>query len=303
MSVRKSDADGAEGGSLEADEATTEVGEASEAEATERPEPFRAPSFVDAVKQVFGRPAGTSTTTSAGSSGSGGKTSAAGSGPVARGLFGLGNRRPPARPASGTEEERLAVTYIDKRERTIGFFFGAVQVVFGVLDYLEDRRYLDKKSASQTLAIHHAAPWILAIGLVFGAFTIIATLSRRRAALGFVIILGGLALLQSGGGIFGILYLGVGIWMVFRALRRNPKAAADRTSRARNGTGNGARGRTPAASAASSSSSSKDAPSRRAPVPKTSPSKRYTPPKPHRPVPKPEKEPEPSNRVLSWLRR
>jgi hypothetical protein len=259
---------------------------------SEPAEEFKPPGFTQALKQVF---------SPSGGSRAGG--------------------RPKAQPASGTEEDRKAVTYIDKRERMIGFFFGGIQIALGIVGYFADRAYQDKTGKTKaidlknTLNIHHAAPLLLGIGVVFGLFTLAATLSKRRAALGFVILLGGLELLQSGGGVFGLVYFGVGIWMIFRALKRNPRNVAAQEARAaranaRSGTRAGTSTRSSSSSSSSRSTSTRPAsdrttrpgPGKRTtPVPQT---KRYTPPKPRRPIPpKEQPEPEPTNRVMSWLKR
>lgn len=288
-------------GSSSADRAE-ETALATGSDEEESPPAFEPPRFAEAVKQAV-RPF--SRLLAPRSTAGGGRLSGLSGSTGARGT------RPRAQPATGTEEERRAVTYIDKRERIIGFFFGAVQIALGIIDYIAYRHYVDKSSHAKTLSVHHAAPWVLGIGLVFGVFTILATLSKRRAALGFVILLGGLDLLQSGGGLFGIVYFGVGIWMIFRALKRNPRGGSARQGRAP------VRGARTSATASTTTASSRSTtragttPTRRPasaaagkrPAPAAT-TPRYTPPKPRRPVPaKQDAEPESSNRVLNWLRR
>lgn len=97
--------------------------------------------------------------------------------------------------------------------------------VLAIVLFFEFRRYLDKGHPTLTARAHNAAPEVLVIGLVLAALIIGATLSKRRAMLGFSLLLGGLALLQLAG-IFGLVYLGIGLWMVFRAMRKPRPATA-----------------------------------------------------------------------------
>lgn|GEM_PF-6984381 len=226
--------------------------------------------------------------------------------------------RTKAQPASGSEDDRLRVTFIDKRERIIGFFLGGVLAALGIALYFEFRHYFDKGHPKLTSQAHHAAPEVLAIGLIVGVLIVGATFSKRRALLGFSLLLGGLAVLQTAG-IFGFVYLGVGLWMVFRALRRPRPSPAGATAAA--GTGGranaSAAARTSTATTATSSSyhnrstkrSGFNKPSAGPAAPRVAPppSKRYTPPRPNkRPAPPPEKpaaEESPGNRLTAWLRR
>ena len=210
--------------------------------------------------------------------------------------------RAKAQPASGTEEDRRRVTFIDRRERLIGFFLGGVLVALGIALFFEFRHYIDKGHPKLTTQAHHAAPEVLAIGLVIGVIIIGATFSKRRAMLGFSLLLGGLAVLQTAG-LFGLVYLGVGLWMVFRALRRpRPAPAPARQSGAKAGSG------APADTANYANRSTKRSGLSKSEGPRVAPraSKRYTPPRPHKPAPPPERpagEAVGGNRLTAWLRR
>jgi hypothetical protein len=205
---------------------------------------FEPPSFLDAIKGAFPRQRLTS-----------------------RRL-----PRPSAQPATGTEEDARRVNYIDRRERTIGLFLAVFQLVLGVVVYVELRHYVKHpgKGVSvhqahiQTLNSQHTAIWLLLINVVLGLAIAGGVWSKRRALVGFTIILGGLAMNASGGGFIGIVYLGIGLWLIFRAMKRNPSrrtapAAAE---------GRKARG----------AAKKEPAPAPRKPPP---PSKRYTPPRPN----------------------
>lgn len=239
-------------------------------------EPYKSPNFVDALRSLF-QPRGPRTR---------------------------------AQPATGTEADAKAVNYIDRRERLIASFLSAFQIILGIVVYLHARKYVEHVSKKakitvaeahrDTLTTQHAAPELLVINLLLGLAIAAGVFSKRRAFVGFAIILGGFGMSASGGGILGILYLGIGIWLVFRARRRNPTArsAAAETGAANSGAARSAQragsSRREAATAA--------APAARRPPP---PSKRYTPPSARRPAPpKPTATtPEKESRLTSWLRR
>ncbi|MGH9303625.1 MAG: hypothetical protein ACRDZ5_04325 [Acidimicrobiales bacterium] len=268
--------------------------------------------FTDAIKQVFSPLSSRLGSRSAGGNGAGGNG----------GGRATGARRARARPAFGTEEERVAVTYIDRRERFLGFFLGAVVIVFTIVVYSHSHAYVNPKRLHYAAQVRHAAPELLAAGLVLGAIVLGATASRRRAALGFGLLLAGIGLLQIVG-VIALVYLGVGIWMVFRSMKRSKGAREQRAAR---GEPSGARGaatgragqgsRTPArsrpgttsrqGSPRSSSSRARGAGSSRPPAVGPAPSKRYTPPKLQKRPPG-EKSSEASStggsRLTSWLRK
>jgi hypothetical protein len=236
--------------------------------------PFTPPGFLDALKTVF-RPNG---------------------------------KRERAQPATGTAADAMAVNFIDRRERLIAGCLSGFQILYGIVVYLEVRRYVERPSTktpkisiaqahAQTLSDHHNAPIYLAVNLVLGLAIAGGILSKRRALVGVTVMLAGFGLSTYGGGIIGLLYLGIGIWLVFRAMRRTPSARA--AAGARTG-GGGARGRrgSPKSSATSSAATAVRKP--------PAPSKRYTPPSTRRPaLPKPavNAEPEKESRLTSWLRR
>jgi hypothetical protein len=222
-----------------------------------------------------------------------------------------------AQPATGTAADAAAVKFIDKRERLIGFFFGGILMVLAVVSYLEDRHLIYKSSLKTQNEVRHAAPEVLAILLVLGGLIVIATAMKRRAPLGFAILFSGMALLSTFGNvIFGLAYLATGLWLVFRSLRRTPRGAAATAAAGTRGRG----GTTSRASRVSPSTASSTAATtasvpgrtigRNRRVSSSSPaykppaaSGRYTPPKPVRRLPTVEPEPEPTNRISSWLRK
>ena len=144
-----------------------------------------------------------------------------------------GRRR--AQPASGGSDDARQVNEVDRRERLIASFLGIFQLIVAVLGYLEYHRVVVHASTKkpkisvhkahlETLAYHHEAPYLLLVDGVLALFIGIAVLLRRRSLVGFAVLLGGFGLLSYGGGILGIVYIGVGLWLVFRAMRRTPSS-------------------------------------------------------------------------------
>ncbi|MHB8245658.1 MAG: hypothetical protein ACYDGN_09965 [Acidimicrobiales bacterium] len=230
-------------------------------------------------------------------------------------------RRPSsrARPATGTDADAKAINYLDRREQRIGMFLGAFQIVIGVVSFVRARSVIvhASKTISQvqahrdTISYHQAAPYLLAINLVLGLAIEGAVLTKRRSLVGFTILIGGLSINASGGGsLIGLIYLGVGMWLVFRSLKRNPSARAARANPGPGAPGRGAArgqrasGQTQEADRRALAAGARaTAEAVRKPPPA---SKRYTPPAPRRPAPPklPDKsEPEKQSRFTSWLRR
>jgi hypothetical protein len=224
-----------------------------------------------------------------------------------------------AQPATGTDEDAKKVNFIDRRERMIGYFLGVMLVALAVVSYIVDRRYVDKSNLKLQSAIHSEAPWILVITIALAALILLSTVFKRRAALGFTLLLAGVALF-NGDFLIGLVYLGTGLWLDFRSMRRSPRSAAARAG----GTGGRARGRssttTTARGARSSSGASAPSSSTTSSSIRTTPGRqigrngrlsssstptgRYTPPKPVRHVPPPaQSEPEPTNRLSAWLKK
>jgi hypothetical protein len=210
------------------------------------------------------------------------------SGRIGRAAGGSGSR-PKARPASGSAEEARAVNYVDQRERLIAGFLAVFQATLGVATYLHDRSLVvqpSKKSPRlsaaqahiQTLNYHHDAPWLLVINLVLAVGIAAGFFSRRRALIGFTILLGGFGMTASGESLFGLVYLGIGLWLIFRAMRRTSAAKSGKPAMATSSSSGSrvssrpAPGRTPASGTGSTSAPPKP----RRPPP---PSKRYTPPR------------------------
>jgi hypothetical protein len=227
--------------------------------------------------------------------------------------------RPKAAPASGTEEDRLRVTYVNNRERNIAIGFGIVLLVAAVLLYMYFRHQPmpahPSKSVKEGILTDRRDAWqvLPRIGIT-AALVIAAALWRRRAALGFVLLMSGFVLGFLG--IFSLVIMGFGIWLIFKALRR-PQAASQRGGGARaSRSGATSSSRTPATTTSSRATNGSGAPrqigrnrrleqataaeSRRT----APPSKRYTPARPaRRPAPAPAPEPEPTNRLTAWLRK
>lgn len=225
--------------------------------------------------------------------------SAAQPGALSRWLQGAGSgrkgQRARAQPASGTAEDARAVNYVDKRERLIATFLSAFQAVLGVLVFVRYRSYVVQphktkpvlsvsKAHLETLNYHHSAPEVLIINLILAAGIAVGVISKRRALIGFTVLLGGLGMTAAGGGDIGLIYLGIGLWLVFRAMKRTSSARNARAAAATAGASNGRaprarpastgrRGRPAAGARGASATSGKE---RKAPAA----SKRYTPPKP-----------------------
>jgi hypothetical protein len=240
-----------------------------------------------------------------------------------------------AQPATGTEEDAQRINFINKRERMIGVVFCGLMVGLSIVLYFHYLHVVDVKDVKLQDEYHRDAPWVLLITLGLAVMIGLATLSKRRAAVAFTILLAGVANFSVIPEI-GIIYLGVGLWLIFRSMRRNPRsvaAAAARAGTTPRGRSTSARGtsastrastRAGASSANTGKTSSTDSgPSSSRPSIRNSTSGtsgrtigkngriagapapgRYTPPKPARHVPPAvQPEPEPSNRLSSWLKK
>jgi hypothetical protein len=250
----------------------------------------------------------------------------------------LRNPRQKAQPATGTKADEQRVNFLDKRERTIGYFLGVAMVALAIASYFHFRHIVYTTNIKVQNEVRHEAPWVLVITLALGLLILLATFFKRRAALGFTLLLAGVA--NFNGDLFiGIIYVGTGLWLVFRALRRSPKSrTAGAGARTGVGTRAGARGastraattragsRTSATSSSATSATAGTATAtgagsrsrtttaassasgrtigRNGRVSNAAVSGRYTPPKPSRYVPPAvQPEPEPSNRLASWLKK
>jgi hypothetical protein len=148
-------------------------------------------------------------------------------------------RRPPARPASGTAAEAMAVRYLDQRERLIAAFLAVLQLILAVIFYFQMRHIVVKPTKKpklsvhqahvETLNFHHAAPWFLLVNAILALGILTGVVSKRRSLVGFTLILAGLGLV-SYLGIIGFIYVGAGIWLIFRARKRAVNAQAQATS-------------------------------------------------------------------------
>jgi hypothetical protein len=228
--------------------------------------------------------------------------------------------RPRAQPATGTEADAKAVNYVDRRERLIAGFLGVFQLLLGGVLYYQMRHLVVKSSKHpkvtahqahlDTLNYHHIAPYVLGVNLLLALAILGGVWAKRRSLVGFTVILAGLGLFAYGGGLIGIVYLGAGIWLIFRARKRQttskPAAASSARGSARTGSTSGrsdAAANLDADRRALAAGAARTAAAVRKPPP---PSKRYTPPAPRRasaPKLPANPEPEKESRLTSWLRR
>lgn len=252
------------------DDAATETSGGASAS----PEPYRPATVVDGIRQMLrGRGTGTK-----------------------------------AQPASGTAADEAAVVFIDRRERLIASFLAAFQILLGFVVFFAYRKAVQKPSTKKpiitvaqahadTLNFHHLAPELLVVNVLLGAFIAVSVLVKRRSLVGFTLLLGGLGMNASGGGVLGLIYLGFGIWLIFRALRRRQDArAGGAVPRGARAGRSGGRGSATTAKAAPQ-------PERKPPAA----SKRYTPPrqrpKAAPPPPPTATQPEKESRLSAWLHR
>ena len=136
------------------------------------------------------------------------------------------------------------------------------------------------KVSSSELKTMSAVHVFLIEGIVLGAILLLGTLVRRRALLGFASLLVGAWLVEIKAlAILGIAYLGFGLWLVVKVLKYSNKEGR---GAARGGQRGGQRAARQPKEVKSSVPTAKALESRSAPKP----NKRYTPPKPSRPVPK-----------------
>lgn len=177
-------------------------------------------------------------------------------------FFGRGTRiaRPKnAAPNSAKPISAREIVYgLDRREMIFGSIAAVAAGALAAVGY-----YLDHRST--TVALREDANTIL-VAMIIGACMIaLGTALRRRAFLGFAALLVGLEQVSFDSQYFGIIYLGFGGWLVYRAMQRS-KAMRNSTPSAAAVKGRAVAGR------ARTGTTSRG--------PKAS--KRYTPPKPHR---------------------
>lgn len=216
-----------------------------------------------------------------------------------------GGNRARAQPATGSEEDARRVNYIDRRERLIASFLAGLQLVVAVVDYLVLRRVdfhasktLTKHKAHlETVNDHHIAIYVLLVNGLLALGIAAGVVSKRRSLVGFTILLGGFGLLSYGGGIFGLAYIGVGLWLIFRSMKRRPAATRPAAAGAAAGGGSIESDRRALARAARATEAAV-----RKPPP---PSKRYTPPRERRPSPTRQQAtaPEKQSKLAGWLKR
>jgi hypothetical protein len=181
---------------------------------------------------------------------------------------------PGASAQARSEATKAAVNTLDKRERRLGIFATVAELALTALVVIPYLTHSHKPSSSE-LKTMSAVHVFLIEGVVLGAFLLLGTLVKRRALLGFASLIVGAWLLEIKAlFLLGIAYLGFGLWLVMRALKYTNREGrrAPREPRA------------PRAAKASKASvgAGKAVANRSAPQP----NKRYTPPKPSRPVPK-----------------
>ncbi len=293
--------------------------ETGDEDGDDQPEPFTPPTFLEAAKQAFRpkrlTPPGTAADTS----------------PATATSTSSGRRR--AQPATGTDADARAVNLLDRREQTIGFVLGVGLVALSALAYLADQ------------PLHEQGPGEAGRGPPCGRRGPDHLRPARRTepprhvlqaagSCGLLPHFQRACPLPDVGILFGLLYLGGGGWLIFRAMQRSPKSRArqaalaaksdGRTGRAGTGSTGGvgtkgaasARASSGGGSAGTASRSTSSSPqrqigrnnrSRGAATTRgaSSASGRYTPPKQNR-RPAPPKQPDPpeaSNRLTAWLRK
>jgi hypothetical protein len=170
---------------------------------------------------------------------------------------------------------------IDARERKFALFAAPIGAAFGVALTVAALRSHSKDLTG--LILYEGV-----VPVVFAALVLIAVRTRRRSFVAFSLIFMGLPVLP-----YGILFAGLGIWMILRA-QKWQRILTAKTGRPRaRSTGASAKGsRTSVRDASTRGSAAASARRRKRREPEVkgpSPSKRYTPPKPPRPrPPKPE---------------
>ena len=173
--------------------------------------------------------------------------------------------RPALATATGSDQARKAVNYLDQRERRIAVtatIFELALTMIVVVPYLAHK---NKTSDLKTMGAVHV---FLFEGIVLFIFLLIGTVLKRRALFGFASLLVGFWLLQIKAlSILGIAYVGLGMWLVFKGLK-SPRAQGQGAAR-KAATQPRTRG---------SRRGEKAIAGRAAPKP----NKRYTPPKPPR---------------------
>ena len=173
----------------------------------------------------------------------------------------------------GSESTRKAVNNLSPRERQIGFMALAFELgltAIVVVPYLTHKIKLSKSDLKTLSAVH----FFLIEGVVVAIFLLLGTLLMRRAFLSFAVFAAGIWLIELPAlRVFGLLYFGIGIWLLLKGLKSQQTPARRPSSR-------------PASQPRPSKRAREEALSSRS-APK--PNKRYTPPKPTRrpPVKKP----------------
>jgi len=169
-------------------------------------------------------------------------------------------------PADRSAATRRAVNNLNPRERQFGFIALAFELgltAIVVVPYLTHKVKLSKSDLKTLSAVH----FFLVEGLVVGVFILLGLLLKRRALLGFSAFATGIWLLALPAlRIFGLAYLGFGMWLLLKGLRSQQAGSQKGSSRPPSQPRPSKRRREEALS------------SRSAPKP----NKRYTPPKPTR---------------------
>ncbi|MHB1516705.1 MAG: hypothetical protein ACYCVN_09810 [Acidimicrobiales bacterium] len=186
-------------------------------------------------------------------------------------------------PAATIRSVKWAVDRLDARERRYTFVAAAAAVLFGVLIYVTETDNKNFRLAKGQLT----PQTVLVIGVVAGLALLGAGLLGRRAPVGFMAFLTGLAFSGSNF-IVSLPFLGLGVWVFVHSYRTQREATeALRTARAQatannSGRDRGARSRTPAEPATGGRRRTRSS-GPAGPVA----NKRYTPKKPAPPAAKP----------------
>ncbi|MGA3351733.1 MAG: hypothetical protein ABSD85_00925 [Acidimicrobiales bacterium] len=176
-------------------------------------------------------------------------------------------------PSQRSAAVKAAVNNLNPRERQIGFLAVAFELALTaivVIPYLTHHVKLSKNNLKTMSAVH----FFLVEGLVVAIFLLLGTLLKRRALLGFASLATAIWLIELPAlRVFGLAYLGLGIWLLMKGLKSQQNATRGTARGASSQPRPSKRARSQAEALASRS------------APKAN--KRYTPPKPaRRPPPK-----------------
>ena len=180
-------------------------------------------------------------------------------------------------PSARAAATKAAVNNLDRRERSIGFIALAFELFLTASVVVPVLTHHVKLTKADLKTLGNGAHIFLLEALVVAMFLLLGTLMRRRALLGFACLATGIFLVELPAlRVFGLAYLGLGMWLLLRGLKAQQRVQGGTRPSA-------GRATSQPRSSRRSRAAAKDVASRSAPKP----SKRYTPPKPtRRPPPK-----------------